>query len=432
MSSEIHGQRILILGYGVEGQSVEHFLKSRYPEVKLSIADQNSDPDYLEGIANADTIVRSPGISAQIPELIKAKERDQWVTSATNLFFSHKVGRVVGITGTKGKSTTASLIATVLARRFSDVRLGGNIGKPLLDLLPEATSETIFVAELSSFQLEDCRFSPEVSVLLNIAPEHLDHHGTLEAYQAAKLNILAHQKSGDLLISNSQQPVCKPSAGKALSFGSPNDRVYLDRENMICVNGQRLISLQETSLRGHGNLQNMMAAASIGLAFDVAPQDIAIAFREFSPLPYRLEPIGTFKGIHFINDSLATEPESMLHAVEAFRDELGTLIAGGFDRGLNFSQVGQPLVASTLEHLILLPTTGAKIRDSVRNCGAAPRFTMHEVKSLSEAVSLAYKLTAPGRSCLLSPGAASFNMFKDYRERGDSFRSLVLEYSEKL
>jgi len=424
---EIRGRRVLILGYGVEGRAVHHFLNNRYPELKISIADQNNDPDYLKLIPDNDTIVRSPGISPETPELVQARARGQRVTSATNIFFKHKAGRVIGVTGTKGKSTTASLIAAILSRKFSDVRLGGNIGRPLLELLAGAAADTIFVAELSSFQLVDARFSPEISVVLQIAPDHLDYHGSFAAYQAAKSNIFAHHRSGDLTVLHSLHPLREQIHSQVIGFGNRGDIVFAEEDSVFYGNREELIAQRELNIRGSGNLQNIMAAAAVGLQFGVPPKDIKAALGAFNPLPYRLEPIGAFRGIRFINDSLATQPEAMLHAVEAFRGELGTLIAGGFDRGLDFSHVGPRLLASTLEQLILLPTTGAKIYNSINASAQTANFSIHQVQSLRAAVACAYEVTKPGRVCLLSPGAASFNMFRDYKERGDAFKSLVSE-----
>lgn len=451
--NEIPGASALLLGYGREGQSAHRYLHAHYPDVVVGIADLHEvipviDSDvqlhtgtsYLDSIFGYDVIVRSPGIPTNIAKLQEARDQGKWVTSATNIFFSECQGMVIGITGTKGKSTTTSLVAEILKRRYPDVRVVGNIGRPVLDHLEGANNKTVFVAELSSHQLEDSRYSPHIAVILDIVPEHLDYYGNFDQYAQAKSQIVSHQKPEDIVIFNPSHQIVKGFGEQA---GSQKYRFALSPvDGLICWVDSEVVFSQGKSdkpnsvlvtnqipLLGKGNLENTLAAVSVGLTLDVPIEMIRDAVREFKPLEDRLEFVGEVGGIRFYNDSLATIPEATIHALEALGREVETLIAGGFERHLNYTKLGEFIVQTEgLKHLILFPDTGSKIWEAVLKAqkDKPAHLTPHNVQTMDEAVRIAFEATSQGKICLLSPASASFNLFKDYRERGDMFKKLVL------
>ncbi|OGM76797.1 UDP-N-acetylmuramoylalanine--D-glutamate ligase [Candidatus Woesebacteria bacterium RIFOXYA1_FULL_40_18] len=450
---EIFGKSVLLLGYGREGRSTHTFLRARYPEMIVGVADKDQSlhieginearlhkgDNYLKSVFDYDVVVRSPGISPYLPEFRKAQREGKWITSATNIFFSECPGMIIGVTGTKGKSTTTSLIYEIVKKEYSDVRLVGNIGRPALDYLNGADINTIFVSELSSHQLEDIRYSPHVAVLLNIVPEHLDYYPSFEDYAKAKNQIVHYQGANDIVVFNPTHKILIKILDKIksqeLRFSlNPSDNLFcwIDGKKIytsIDGSSSQVMPLEEIPLLGKGNYENTLAAISTGLALGVSRTSVREAVKGFKSLEHRLELVGKVKGIEFYNDSLATIPQATMHALEALGPKVETLIAGGFDRGLEFGELGSFLSKQKgLRNLILFPDTGSKIWDSLLHAGKSKRasFNKYEVKTMEEAVEIAFKVTNPGKACLMSPASASFNLFKDYSERGDTFKKLVL------
>ncbi len=452
INPELQGESFLIVGFGREGRSVLDYIRDRSPHARIGIADQNATnedssiphdvtlftgPHYLASAHTFATVVRSPGVSIRA---IKPFLHDRsHLTSATNIFFAECPGRVIGITGTKGKSTTSSLTASILSQIFADVRLVGNIGTPMLNHLDGATSETVFVVELSSYQLEDLRHSPHVSILLNIVPEHLDYHGGFEPYSTAKANIARHQEATDFLITNETNQllsnITKGFSGTRLYFNEEtSDRATTRVEQGVIVitkNGERVpvMGIDELPIKGPGNVQNALAAITCAVAFGGTAAQIQRGLRSFKPLEHRLEFVAKRHQISFYNDSLATIPEALAHALLALGDSVETVIAGGFDRGVDMAPVGPALAASQVKNLILFPTTGQKIWDAAAAAAPGRQYQRVEVQSMNEAVQAAYDLTSAGKICLMSPASSSFSVFKDYRDRGEQFRDAVKRLS---
>lgn len=444
---EILGTKILILGYGREGQSVHRWLAKHQPTLRVGVADRRQvvpvveaarlhvGEDYLAALPSYDTVVRSPGVSPFLPEIKEYQNRGGFLTSSTNIFFSVCPGKVIGVTGTKGKSTTASLIAEILKTTHADVRLVGNIGKPALDFLEGAGQDTIFVAELSSHQLVDVRYSPHIAVVLAIAPEHFDYYPDLGSYAAAKGNIVACQRTNDVVVFNPTNTLAAKQAnrsrGKKLMY-CPKQRdnaiAFIEKKAIVTnAYGVKEEILPVSDIPLLGNLDNVLAAVTVGVAVDVPGRFMRGAIGAFHPLPHRLEFVGEFGGIRFYNDSLATIPEATIHALKALGSDVATLIAGGFDRGLDYTILGQYLVGTSVKALILFPDTGEKIWEALRlaHARSGQAIQKFDVTSMEEAVKLAYKHTSAGKICLLSPASASFNLFRDYEDRGNQFKEWV-------
>jgi UDP-N-acetylmuramoylalanine--D-glutamate ligase len=362
------------------------------------------------------------------------------VTSQTALFFENFAGTIVGITGTKGKSTTASLIHAIAQRRHPGAALIGNIGTPALDALPDLTPDGIVVYELSSHQLEGMRHSPHIAVLLNIVPEHLDYYTSFEQYAAAKANITRSQRKEDFLIYDADHDAPRniAAASRATRVGCSLEEAqwngcYFSNGWIVfrAAGGQpeKIISANDVPLKGRFNLINVAAAVAAGKLLEVPTADIAAAIREFQPLEHRLEWVGVFSGVTYYNDSIATVPEATIAALDTLGDQVETLLAGGADRHLDFSGLGKRIVSSKLRNLILFPSTGERIWGAVlqQDSGAASRIRHFFAQSMEDAVALARQHTASGKICLLSPASPSFGLFRDYRERGARFKQLVSE-----
>jgi len=453
MSAEVVGKSVLLAGFGREGKSTLKYIQNHYPNTLVSIADSNPNleatirgvenvytgENYLREVKNFDTVVRSPGIPRDLPGFKEARH----LTSAMNIFFSECPGTIIGITGTKGKSTTTSLIHHILKNEFSDVRLVGNIGIPALGFLDEAKADTIFVTELSSYQLDDIKYSPHIAVLLAISQEHLSYHGSMDNYVHAKSHIVDFQNLNDFVVYSRDNKYAKKIATSSLgvniesgSLESMPVSAWNDGEaiHIKTRSGeiQSLIELSKLSLIGKANVINTTAAVIVALLCDVKPSSIKSSIETFIPLEHRLEPAGTYVGIKFYNDSLATTPEATINAIEAFSNNVTTLIAGGYDRGLDYTDLGKYITKSSIRNLLLFPDTGKQIEKSVRNSDPKTTINFVSVHDMKQAVELAYELTPKGTTCIMSPAAASFNLFKDYADRGNQFKELVKEIGIKI
>ncbi len=409
-------QKILILGFGREGKATLKFFEKHFPGKKIDISDKNDGENYLEKLKDYDVIIKSPGIP-YLPEIEQAKRQGKIITSATQIFFDNFKGKIIGVTGTKGKSTTASLIYEVLKNGGIDVHLIGNIGKPALDLLDQLNEKSVVVYELSSFQLEDLERSPHIGVMTNIYPEHLDHHKDFPFYIRAKNNITKFQTKEDYLIYNQEIPelrvIAEESKANKISFSKKNRQMVLD-----------LIHKDTIPLLGDFNLLNVVPAIVVGRLFKVADNRIEEAIINFKPLPHRLEFVTEAQGIRFYNDSLSTIPQATAAALTALGENVETLIAGGFDRGLNYSFLGEAIAKSNIKTLILFPDTGIKIWNSV--CKYSKKLPKKfDVSDMGKAVKIAFAQTKSGKICLLSPASTSFNLFKDYEDRGNQFKDWV-------
>ncbi|MBI2642234.1 MAG: UDP-N-acetylmuramoyl-L-alanine--D-glutamate ligase [Candidatus Wildermuthbacteria bacterium] len=404
---DLKDKKILILGFGREGKDTLLFLHKHFPKKKIGIADQKQGKGYLKKIKDYDVIIKSPGVpNWKIAPFLNKK---QVVTSQADIFFSECPGTIIGVTGTKGKSTTASMIYDVLKNGGIRAHLLGNIGEPVLSHLTKAKPEDVFVYELSSFQLENLKKSPHIAVLLNVYSEHLDHHQSHAKYAWAKARIAMYQTETDFLIYNKEDKIASTIAKLSKAQKLP----FKTKPGLVSTKLGLVLASPEP-------------ARIIGKLFGIPKQKIERAIKNFKPLEHRLEKAGEYHGITFYNDSLATIPEATVSALDALGTNVHTLIAGGFDRGLSFQKLGKKIPKSGVKTLILFPTTGRKILQSIKK---PPQSFF--AKNMKEAVRLAYLHTPKRKVCLLSPASSSFNMFKDYKDRGEQFKKWVKQYGKR-
>jgi len=430
---QLKDRSVLVLGLGREGQDTFLFLRRIFPEKKIALADQlkfvklpknfqrilrkakkiqlHLGKNYLKSLKKYEVIIKSPGIPPKI--LAPYLKNGQIITSQTEIFFENCPGKIIGIAGTKGKSTTASLVYQILKEGRIKAHLVGNIGRPVLSLLLNAKPNDIYIYELSSYQLLNLKKSPPIAIFLNTYPDHLDYHKNYNEYLKANANITRYQTKKDFLIYNSQDKLLREIAKKSKAQKIPIPRSY------------EFVTNRRIPLISRFNLQNIMAAVTVGRIFGISDEDIAKAIKEFKSLPHRLEFVGQFKGIKFYNDSLSVIPETTIAAMEALGRDVQTIILGGFERQLDYKKLAQKVVKSQIKTVILFPTTGERIWKEIEKIGSKKLPRHFFVNNMKEAVKLAYQFTEKGKVCLLSPASASFGLFKDYQERGNQFKKWV-------
>ncbi len=392
----------LILGYGAEGKITEDFLEEEYPKVTVGITDQSSDENYLEQQNNFDIVIKTPGIP-------QSKITRQY-TTATQFFFNRiRREQIIGVTGSKGKSTTASLLAKLLEAGDKDVRLIGNIGTPALSILQSGdyTDETIFVFELSSYQLEKLDVSPHIAVVTAIFPEHLDHHGGMEAYLKAKHSIVANQMSNDVFVYNPKYKILEEWAGKARSKKKSVTKLPF--------------AIMNEALNAPHMLENAALAFEVASEFGVTEATAKEVMENFVGLPHRLQKIAEIDGVTYFDDSISTTPESTIAALRAIPN-VKTILLGGVDRGYDFTELETELISAGVKNIILFPESGEKMIKNESN------FNVLHTKKMEEAVAFARENTPDDGVCLLSPAAPSYNLFKNFEARGQAFIDAIKKY----
>ncbi|MFA6393538.1 MAG: UDP-N-acetylmuramoyl-L-alanine--D-glutamate ligase [Patescibacteria group bacterium] len=433
-------KKIIILGYGVEGKSLYEYLRKKYPEAALAIADKKrinapgrtktySGKNYLKSVGEYDLIVKSPGVSPNAKEIKEALLKGAKITSAADIFFNNCKGKIIGVTATKGKSTTATLIYKILKTAGKDVRLVGNIGNPPLKYLRRKSGQgKIFVYELSSYQLDDLKKSPHVGVFLTIFPEHLPFHGSYANYREAKANIARYQNKNDYFIYNSGYDFLKKLAKR--SKAKPIDYLKICRADnqWIYYKNKKIIPLKEVRLLGRHNIENICACIAAAKIFRVSDSDIRRTVKNFKGLDHRLEFVAEHKGIRFYDDAISTTPESTMAAMDIFKKDLGTMMLGGENRGYDFSRLAKKIYRYRIENIALFPDSGAEIWKQIvkiykKNKACLPRKI--NTKSMSEAVKFASKHTSQNRVCLLSTASPSYSVFKNFIEKGNLFKKEV-------
>ena len=450
--------KIAVVGYGVEGKSVVKYFGKRGHEI--TICDVNGEvaktspakksnfswkigQHYLNDLSGFDLIFRSPGIPYLKPEFDAVRSQ---LTSATKYFLEKCPCKIIGVTGTKGKGTVSSLIYEMFRGQVAGrVFLGGNIGASPLDFLDELKPDDIVVLELSSFQLQDLNKSPSVAVVLGISEDHLDHHKDFDEYVEAKRNIIKFQKAADFAvidadneISNSFAKGAKAKIFKISLRPLTGDGCFIKAGKLIFKHGETGVIFGEKNnvgLIGEHNLKNILAAGAVANLLGVPVNIIEKAVREFKGLPHRLEFVGEINGAKFYNDSASTNPTTTVAALRSFNAPT-ILIAGGSEKNADFSPLGIEIAKrKNVKTVILMGQTRGKIENAIEKaCAASPRpdapIELIGADSYMEAFMVAKMLAAGGDIVLLSPACASFDMFKNYTERGDIFRSFVLDGGE--
>ncbi len=421
IKEKLDSKDILILGMGREGRSTLSFIKRHIAYRSLTLADRNklSDIDtdipfvygehYMDNLDNYDVIIKSPGIKYDFQcEKIKKKTLSQ-----TDLFLLEFASQTIGITGTKGKSTTTTLIHHILSNCGFDSILTGNIGIPPLDSAEKMTDTSIAVFEMSCHQLQYATLSPHISVLLNLFEDHLDYYGTREKYIEAKENIFLNQRESDfLIVSDDCIEQISKAPSKVITVG------YDDIKNGK-INGE--LSLEgKTSLIGVHNLYNASVAYAVSKLFYISTENFLSAIKTYKPLPHRLEYFCTKNGVDYYDDSISTVGETTIQAIKAIKN-VGTVIIGGMDRGIDYSDLVTFLKNSFVENIILIQESGKRISEYL----TAEKVNFIYINDFYDAVKTAVKITKNGQACVLSPAAASYGYFKNFEERGDKFKELV-------
>ena len=429
---------ICILGFGREGKSTYKMIENYCSPKALAIADLNDidreangipenvdlicGKDYQQCLDRFDMVFKSPGIVLEKP----VSQLKCQITCETQMFFECFREQIIGITGTKGKSTVTSLIYHVLDESGIDCRIAGNIGIPVFDIAEGMNEDTIVVCELSCHQLEYMTVSPKYAVFLNLYEEHLDHYGTMWNYYNAKKNIYLHQHENDVLLINSEIAPKERITWNTYTVSDKNsDADIFVSGGMVHCTEPYAIPTDKVKLLGTHNHYNIAVAYYITTMF-IREEDFTKALCTFSPLAHRLEYVDTVHGIRWYDDSISTACATAISAVQSVPD-VGTVLIGGMDRGIDYAPLVDFLAKADVR-VICMETSGKRVydmilaRDSFRN-----KERVHYTDHLDGAVKLAAEITPEGMSCVMSPAAASYGIFKNFEERGDAFKKLVAE-----
>jgi UDP-N-acetylmuramoylalanine--D-glutamate ligase len=457
MTKSWNGKRVLIVGAARQGLALARYLAGNGAVVTLN--DQHT-ADQMEtarqALANlpvrwalgghptnllndADLVCLSGGVPLTLPLVMEAQRRGIPISNDSQIFMEAVPCKVIGITGSAGKTTTTILVGRIAQNALQPPRrawVGGNVGVPLIDVVDQINADDLAVLELSSFQLEQMTISPQVSAILNITPNHLDRHGTIEAYTAAKANILAYQKVDDFAILGRDDPGAFSLAGrvtgKLLTFGleqpAPSQSgTYLGDDLLYLSDGNKIHKIMPRSLiqlRGDHNLLNVLAACAISYAAGLSIDAMIEGVTNFTGVAHRLEFVRQWKGASWYNDSIATAPERTEAAIRSFNEPL-VLLLGGRDKDLPWEKLAS-LVHQRVDHVIVFGEAREKIVRAISPISNGNRpHTLVKVNGLHEAVQAASEIVQPGDIVLLSPGGTSFDEFKDFEERGERYRQWV-------
>lgn len=447
---QIKNKNICIIGFGKEGLSATNYLGKLN---LISIIDQKEknliDHEFFKKLKisdakfyfngklpedqNFDYVVRSPGVRPDHPFVQLLLSNGSTLTSTTKIFFDLCPCPIIGVTGTKGKGTTSTIIYEMLKAENKKVYLAGNIGTPTFDILDQLNSQSLVVLELSSFQLMDLTKSPNIAVVLMITSEHLDWHKDNQEYQDAKINIVSHQTNIDFAIINKDYEISKNMSYKTKSkiyFFSTNNKAngaYLLNGYIASgIDGfEKICKTSDVLLPGKHNLQNVLAAISVAKILKVKNDRIVKVVKTFKGLPHRLQLVANLDGVKYYNDSFSTTPETTIAAIESFTNPK-FLILGGSSKKSDFSALSQKIHSdSTLKSIILIGVEAKRIKEAIVRAGGAKCKIIEGAKDMTEIVRIAKSHAKKGDIVLLSPACASFDMFKNYQDRGEQFEQVV-------
>lgn len=447
---KLKDKNVLVAGSGKSGISATNLLKKVKANVTiydgnenlekaliLSKLDDKRDVEVILGelpedvIHNTDLMILSPGIAIDAPFVNTVREAGVTIWGEIELAYVIGKGKLAAITGTNGKTTTTALVGEILAAYYEDVKVVGNIGTPYTQTAFDSTDDTVTVAEISSFQLETIHtFKPDVSAVLNITPDHLNRHYTMECYSDVKMSITKNQTKDAPVILNYEDEILRKYASrlhnKIIWFSSKqklDEGIYLDGKNIVYAgkNGKRVITTTEdTTLVGIHNTENIMAAIGIAINMGVPAEIIKEAIRKFKAVEHRIEYVDSVKDVIYYNDSKGTNTDASIKAIQAMSRPT-VLIAGGYDKKVSFDDWAKELDGK-IKCLVLLGETSEQIADTVKKYGYD---NIIFTESLEEAVQVCYEKSEPGDAVLLSPACASWDMFDCYEQRGDMFKELV-------
>lgn len=449
MFVDLKDKKVLVIGAGKSGLAVSRFLVSKEASVVLADAGRPSYPGgELEQLAAEgvklfmggypavergifDLVVMSPGVSLEIEPVREALKHGIPVTGELELAYHFARAPIIAITGTNGKTTTTTLIGEIFKNTGRDTLVGGNIGLPLVTEVERYGPDSMIVAEVSSFQLETTStFKPKVAAILNITPDHLDRHGTMENYSEAKARIFANQDPGDFTVLNYDDPLTaglgNNTCGRVIFFSRRRelpDGVFVRDGDIVAKldeNTEIICGVKELAIPGAHNLENALAAIAAAKAMRVGTAVLADTLKTFKGVSHRLELVAEINGVRYINDSKGTNPDASIKALEAYNEPI-VLIAGGKNKGSDFGEFAEK-IKEKARVLVVLGQSAKLIADAAKAKGFG---NIQYAGDFKEAVMLAHKAARPGEIVLLSPACASWDMFKSYEERGDLFKQTV-------
>lgn len=439
-------KNICILGFGIEGVSTYKFIRRHLPEKLITIIDKqdltNLDilkndsniniiygENYLNDLEKYDLIIKSPGISFFGKDIENIKPK---ITSQLELLLEVYRDNVIGITGTKGKSTTSTLLYEIIKDQGKDVYLLGNIGNPIFDDIENFNKNTYLVIEMAALQLEFVDVSPHIGIILNLYEDHLDHCGNLEHYHENKLNMFKYQSENDIGIyslddNNTNMYIARNNYLSNLikvSLNEVDDKntIYLKNDDILYNNEVLYNKKNSRNLVGDHNLSNIMFCLAVSKILKLDMDKVVSSISNFKSLEHRIELVGTYNEITYYNDSIATIPMATIHAINSLK-KVDTLIFGGMDRGIDYSEFIDFLNNSNITNLICMPTTGYKIGKILEELHTSKK--LYYTDSLEEAVKIAKTETEKGKICLMSPAASSYEYFKNFIEKGRKYKELV-------
>lgn len=473
MNGNFQNKKVAVLGLGIEGFSSSQFLVQK--GAKVTVLDQKTEKElnpeilkkaqklnvkfvlgknYLDNLDGFDIIVRSPAFKLNAKELKEAEKNGAVITSQIKLFFDLCPCIIIGVTGTKGKGTTASLIYEMLKKQGLDAYLGGNIGRPPFEFLNKLNPQSIAVLELSSFQLQDLTKSPHIAVILMTTSEHLDYHKDVAEYISAKRNILRFQKSSDFAILNKDYSASRESdiETEAKIFQVSRDQeveegCFVKKEKIVLrVSAEvgdssrssksppcsmEIIKTKDILLPGKHNLENVCAAVMVAILTGVSKENIVKVLKTFKGLVHRLELVREVNGVKYYDDSFSTTPETAIAAIKAFKSP-EILVLGGSSKGSDFSELGKVISeARNIKAIIGIGVEWPRIKSKIKSQNSKIKI-IEGCKNMEEIAQAAFDAAEPEDIVLLTPACASFDMFKNYKDRGEQFKKYVFELNSKL
>ncbi|PLX14578.1 MAG: UDP-N-acetylmuramoyl-L-alanine--D-glutamate ligase [Marinilabiliales bacterium] len=443
LKSTLGGKKVLILGFGREGKSSLNFLVNNINDIEIGIADSDpeliNDPlisgfdnsqlffgdDYLRSINEYEFVFKSPGVKLSSGMLDSGIE----ISSQTSLFLDFYHKQTIGVSGTKGKSTTCSLIYFLLSKNHKKTVLLGNIGKPAFDFIDKIDQETIIVYELSAHQLENIKTSPDIAVLLNIFPEHLDYFTSFESYRNAKLNLLKYQNENSYSIVSEDIEIENGIEKNIQYFGYKENNYAFLKDYTIIIGKEdpKVYNCINLQIKGRHNMLNVMAAI-LALEFKgLSAEDSFKYLNEFEPLHHRLEFVGNFSGVNFYNDSISTIPESTIEAIKTI-GKVDILLLGGFDRGLEYGYLAKFLINQQIKTFVFFGKAGKRIFGMLSGLGV-DKNKLFMASDMEGAFRIISENAFENSICLLSPAASSYDQYKNFEHRGDAFKKLASGFS---